>query len=237
MRPFFSPAIALMGRLNYTGKFALLSLISMIAFAVVSYNLFVSLNQVISASQLELQGIALIKPISRTAQLLQQHRGLSAVFIGGYDTLHDRRAAKEKEVAEAFNALERKLPSSLAASADWQHIKANWERLRKEGVNLPVADNLDAHTRLLDQLLLFERNAADEYMLTLDSDISTFYLIDAVLNELPDLYEHMGQIRASGTDILVKRRITEQQKLTMQHITAKLDVELLSIRTKWLLNF
>lgn len=49
IQPLFSPSIALMNHLGYRKNFALLGLLSLIAISVVTYNLFVSLNHIISS--------------------------------------------------------------------------------------------------------------------------------------------------------------------------------------------
>ncbi|MBY0576783.1 MAG: response regulator [Gallionellaceae bacterium] len=225
MRSFFYPSIALMNRLSYTRKFALLGLISLVAIAVVVYSLLASLNQVIYHSQKELDGIALIRPISRTVQFTQQHRGLSAALLGGSEAMRGWRASKEKETDDVFNAMEEKLNSihpSSETSEGWRQIKVNWENLQKSGLNLTVAENFAAHTRLINQILLLEVSIADEYMLTLDPEISTFYLIDTTVKKLPHVIEHLGEIRAYGTGILAQKKISSSQKAYLENMLAEL---------------
>ncbi|MHB0927180.1 MAG: EAL domain-containing protein [Gallionellaceae bacterium] len=223
MQAIFSPAINLLNRFGYTKKFTLLWLLSMIAIAVVVYSLFVSLERVIRPSQQQLEGLVLIKPISQSVQAIQLHRGISAALLGGNETMRDRRATKEKEAAAAFYAMEEKLPASLASGEDFRLIRSNWERLRKAGLHLTVAENFAAHTRLIEQLQLFEVFVADEYLLTLDPELSSFYLIDTAINKLPHVLEHLGQIRAYGTGILASKRITEPQKTELRVMVAELD--------------
>ncbi|MFZ2300290.1 MAG: EAL domain-containing protein [Gallionella sp.] len=225
IQAIFYPAIALMRRLGYTRKFALLWLMSLIAVAVVVYNLHVSLDREIRTSQRELEGIALAAPISRTVQFLQQHRGLSTAVLGGNKSMRDWRAAKEKEATDVFDATERILPPNLTSSEDWRSIKANWERLRKEGLNWAAAENFAVHTRLIDQLLIFKIVVSGEYVLPLDPQIDTSYLIDVAINRLPMALEHLGQTRAYGTDILSRKQITDSQKVAMKTLIAEFNNE------------
>jgi len=212
MKRLFYPTIAVLNRMGYTGKFTLLWLVSLVAISVVVYGLFISLERVIQPSQRELQGLALVEPVSRTVQFIQLHRGLSTALLGGNETMRDRRAATEREAAEAFKAMEGVLPPGLASSEDLRSIKDNWERLRKEGLQWTVTENFAAHTRLVEQLQLFELSVADDYALTLDTELTTFYLIDTTVNRLPHALEHLGQLRAYGTGILARKQITESQK-------------------------
>ncbi|MDO8261977.1 MAG: EAL domain-containing protein [Gallionella sp.] len=218
----FLPAINILNRLNYTRKFSLLWLLSVVAVAVVSYGLFVSLDRIIKPSQRELEGLALIEPISRTVQFMQQHRGISAALLGGNETMRNRRAAKEPEVAEAFKAMEKKLPASLTSGESFRKIIADWERLRKDGLNWGMGANFDAHTDLIEQLQLLKVFAADEYLLTLDPEIASYYLIDTIVNRLPHTLEHLGQIRAYGTGILANKQINVSQQVELKIMVAEL---------------
>ncbi|OGS94026.1 MAG: hypothetical protein A3H31_02080 [Gallionellales bacterium RIFCSPLOWO2_02_FULL_57_47] len=230
MQRIFSPAIALLNRMSYTKKFTLLWLVSLVPIAVVVYSLFASLERVIQPSQLELQGLALIEPISRTVQLMQQHRGFSAVLFGGNEAMRDRRAAKETEATKAFGAMEKELPPGLTASEEFRSIKASWVRLREEGHRWTAEENFAAHTRLIERMQSFELSIADDYALILDPETATFYLIDTAINKLPHAFEHLGQLRAYGTGILAKKQITESQKAKLNGLVAELDGTLKELR-------
>src|SRR5574340_1338854 len=108
--------------------------------------------RVIQPSQRQLEGLALFKPIAHNVQAIQLHRGISAALLGGNETMRDRRAIKEKEAAAAFKAMEEKLPANLASNKNFRLIKADWERLLKEGLHWTVAENFTAHTRLVEQI-------------------------------------------------------------------------------------
>ncbi|MDP2695092.1 MAG: EAL domain-containing protein [Gallionella sp.] len=231
IQAFFSPAVALMNRLDITRKFVLLGLMSLAAMAVVVYSLFVSLDRVIISSQRELKGLDLIKLFPQAVQILQQHRGLSAGIFGGNETMRDRRASTESEAVEKMNEMWGKPFSGMASSENLQHIKTDWERLRKDGLNWTAAQNFAAHTRLISRIQSFESLVADEYALTLDPELSTFYLIDTIVNKLPHALEHLGQLRAYGTGILASKQVTAQQKIELNILIVELEDALGILRT------
>ena len=216
MKLFFYPAIALMNRLGYTKKFALLGLLFLIAIAVLTYSLLVSLDSIIRTSQRQLASLSLIEPISRTVEDIQLHRGLSAALLGGNEAMRERRAAGEKKAAETFNLLEQKLPAGARATEDWRSISAGWQALQKDGLNWTAAENFARHTRLIDQLLHLEA------VQIRDTEIDMFYLVDITAHRLPDVIEHIGQIRAYGTGILSEKQITETQKIALYGMIANL---------------
>jgi diguanylate cyclase (GGDEF)-like protein/PAS domain S-box-containing protein len=223
LRAFFSPAVTLMNRLDVARKFALLGLMSLVAIAVVVHSLFDSLDQDIGFAQRELKGLELIELFPRTVHALQQHRGLSAGLLGGDENMRGSRADTEKKVEGALEEMLGQSFPGMNPGEDLQHIKADWELLRKEGLNWSAAENFAMHTRLIARIQSFEGIVADEYALTLDPELSTFYLIDTIVNKLPHALEHLGRLRAYGTGILARKRISEQQKIEMSILIAKLD--------------
>ncbi|MFZ2301568.1 MAG: EAL domain-containing protein [Gallionella sp.] len=220
---FFFPAALLMNRLGVTRKFVLLGMMSLAAFAVVMYSLFASLNQDISFMQRELKGLDLIRPFPRAVQALQQHRGLSAGVVGGDGAMRDSLPSMAKEVAKALGDMLEKPFSGVAFGETLQHIRADWERLRKEGHNWAAAENFAAHTRLIERIQSFEVSVADEYALTLDPELDTYYLIDTIVNKLPHAIEHLGRLRAYGTSILAGKYADAQQRVEMNILIAELD--------------
>ena len=60
------------------------------------------------------------------------------MLLGSNEAMRDMRAAKEKKAAEAFDALEERLPPVLRQSEDWRNIRANWESLRKDGLTIAL---------------------------------------------------------------------------------------------------
>ncbi len=219
----FSPAIKLLNRIGFTTKFNLLWLVSAIAIAVIIYSLLTSLNQIIRTSQRELQGFALIEPISRTVQLIQQRRGISAVLLGGIETMRGRLLAKEAEITESFRLMEGTLPSGLASSEDFRNIQTEWQRLRNKGGDGSAEENFAMHTRLIAQIQSFEDVIADDYGLITDNEIATYYLVDTIVNKFPHALEHLGQLRGYGASILAKKQATEYQKIRLHNLITELE--------------
>lgn len=213
----------MMDRMSYTRKFALLWLMALASITVLVSSLFISLNKEISSSRRELEGIALIAPISRAVHSLQQHRGFSAMYLSGNEAALGGHDTAEITAAKNLAVLEEALPRKLKEGEEWRNIKANWERLHKDEFSMAAGNNLAAHTRLIYDLLFFEVAVADEYALTLDQQIDSYYLIDTAISKLPAVLEHIGQLRAHGASMLVARQVTEAQKIGVYKIMGMLS--------------
>ncbi|OGS94261.1 MAG: hypothetical protein A3H31_03885 [Gallionellales bacterium RIFCSPLOWO2_02_FULL_57_47] len=222
MNNLFRPAISLMNKLRYTHKFMVLALIYLIAVTVVFYSLYTNLSREIYRSQRELEGLALIRPVARTMQIMQQHRGLELGLIGGKESMRTAHDAKENGIDAALAELERQLPADLSSGVDWKNIKAGWESLRGGALAGTTEESFAAHTDLIDQLQMFMVNIADLRGLTLDSDIDLYYSIDTAVNALPRALEKMGQMRAYGTSVLASKQISEYQQHRMLELITEL---------------
>lgn len=216
---FFSPAVALMSRLNIARKFILLGLMTLGAAVIVVYALFISLDHIIKTSQRELHGIRLIEPIPRAIQALQQHRGLSIGLLSGDKTLFASRAGAEKDVIDALKSMEEKLPPGFRAATG--EIKSEWEQIRKKGADWTIAECFAAHTRLIDRIQLLSVTISDDFALILDPELGSYYLIDTIINKLPHTLEHLGQLRAYGTGILARKQATQQERIELHILISK----------------
>jgi diguanylate cyclase (GGDEF)-like protein/PAS domain S-box-containing protein len=223
MQRIFSPAIFMLNRLNYTRKFTLLWVVSLIAIAVVVYSLFVNLDRIIKPSEQRLEGLTLIEPITRTTQALQLHRGLSVALLGGNASMRDARAEQGQVVTEAIGTLEAQLPPRLTGTKEYRHIKAEWARLQTQGLEWTAAENLATHTLLIGDLQFFEQRVSEEHLLIIDTDIAAYYLIDITTNRLTRVLEQLGRLRAYGTNALHKKRLSEDQRVELRVMVAGVD--------------
>ena len=158
--------------------------------------------------------------------MLQVHRGLSSGVLGGIHDLDNARAEKARTVEQAFNAIDTLVASGEQNLETWKKIKFDWKRIRDSGMDWSRAENFAGHTRLIDEMLQHEAVIADEFGLTSDPDLDTFYLIYTSNNEILRSLEHLGQIRAIGTGILGAKELSEQQAADMKTLLSLLSYTL-----------
>ncbi|MDI1310449.1 MAG: EAL domain-containing protein [Methylotenera sp.] len=231
IQSLFRPATNLMGRLDFSKRSALIGFLLLSAIFVVIYNLYTSLQHTIVTSKLELDGTSMIKPLSRTLQLVQLHRGLSIATLTGSEVLKEQRITIEKETVVAFDTLQKSLPAKITSSTEWKSINDDWIIIRKEGLNWSVRDNFEAHTKLVYKLITIEGVVVDEYDLSADPQIDTYHLINSISSELPQALERLGQLRAYGSGILNKKQISEAQKIQLNVLVGEFKNALYNFTT------
>jgi len=126
---FLAPAVGLMNRLRFTGKFAVVVLVLLVAVGTLVAMLYMRLDEAIVHSRSELQGLKVVQPLLRSVQMVQQHRGLSAAVLGGKQESAAAQAEKTREVSEQLTKSESLLPDAMRASPEWQAIQKDWARL------------------------------------------------------------------------------------------------------------
>jgi PAS domain S-box-containing protein len=224
------PAIALMNSLNYFKRFATLTIISIIAIGIVIFNLFMSLNQTIQSLEQELKGIELVESITKATQLLQQHRGLSAGALGGIQKMKSERVNKEIKFNAAMNTLENQLSANAELRNECKRIRLEVQKLLAKKLSLSMTEDYSEHTQLIALLLSIESKVIDDYSLILDTQIDTYYLIDASANYLPKALETFGQLRALGTGVLAKKILTQQASTELAGLLAQHSAGIKTLR-------
>jgi len=213
MKLLFRPAEALMNRFNYPVKFGLLGLLVFVAFASLMLTVVGQLQRTIERSAEELQATALARPVFRLVELTQQHRGLSAMLLGGNPAVTAKRAERESDVEAALAELSGALPAARQQLPSWQAIRQGWGEIRRDGLGWTQARNMRAHTELIQSMLRFNTELADAYGLTFDPEAESYYLMAAALDEVPCLIERIGRLRGSASAALAHGSMGDEQRV------------------------
>jgi len=205
------------GRMRLWQKFALLGLFAVVL-ATLPFVLYLNeANKAVSAAATEARGIAPARALLKVIQLMQQHRGLSAIFVSGDASAKEKRAAKQAEVDKAiaaFDELNKEIGSTPAANL-WNKTKDDWTSLADKVSHQTVApkDSFALHTALIDKLFKLNDICLDHFGLALDPETGPNYLINATLTRIPKLTEAMGRMRAKGLAILTQKNATLEDRV------------------------
>lgn len=156
-------------------------------------------------------GVEPARNMLQVIRLAQQHRGLTALWLGGDESAAERRAAKKMEVDAAVNALTLRLRADNAPNS---RLSKAYERLADTWVKLEArvaTKQLDAtqsgveHTRLIAGMLDAMDELADHWELSFAPVPSIYFMVIASLRDAPSMIELMGQTRASCARLLTSK--------------------------------
>ena len=102
----FRPATALMGKLPYSSKFLVVFLIFIIPLGLLTTLLLSSLNQEISITQQQRQGVVYMQAVRPLLEHVPQHRGMTNAFLNGKPEFKDKILDKRKTIELAVETVD-----------------------------------------------------------------------------------------------------------------------------------
>ncbi|MDQ1812087.1 methyl-accepting chemotaxis protein [Massilia sp. CCM 9210] len=218
---------SILGRLKVWHTYLILSVIGVVVAGIPTYLYIKEASKALSAYSSEQEGMPGVANVLHMIQFTQQHRGLSALVLGGSGDAGEKRAAKQKEADAAYtevDALIGKLNDPAIAQL-WSGPKRDWETLRAgvSGKTITVPQSFTAHTALLAKLLKVNELVGDYYGLSLDPDKDSYQLIQAMYYQLPYLTEELGQLRAKGAGLLGKKEASQEERQIISSMIGRIN--------------
>jgi methyl-accepting chemotaxis protein len=201
-------------------KFAILGLLGLTLVSLPTFLYVRDSYKVVDAARMETRGTAPARAVLRTIQLTQHSRGLSALVLGGKTDQASVLRAKQQEVERSYQDVAAMLKANVNDAtiiASWSEAHAHWKRLSEEVSTAKITgkDSTASHTELIAKVVADLDRIADYFLLTLDPDVDSYYLIFGSIYHLPAMAENLGRMRARGTNILTQGSATTEERMAM----------------------
>ncbi|MEC5387642.1 methyl-accepting chemotaxis protein [Uliginosibacterium sp. H3] len=229
MNRFFGPAMWLMSRLSFSGKFFTISTAIMVLVAGLLLSTFQQFQANRSAAHAELRGVAVLRPLLKAVSMTQAHRGMSSVALGGDKAMRDSLAEQTKLTDAAFDVVAKALGEADFGDElgkHWGQLSGDWKSLRDGGMQMAQTPNFAAHTKLIDGLQIFISMLTEEFALILDPEAETYFDIVLASQHVPALTERLGRIRGMGAGFLASKQMTDLQITQFTTFLGGLDAKL-----------
>ncbi|MRV76752.1 HAMP domain-containing protein [Duganella sp. FT92W] len=111
-------------------------------------------------------------------------------------------------------------PAILAA---WNEAQMQWKALAADVANARVSgkSSTEGHTALIAKVTGVLDMVCDHFLLTLDPDVDSYYLIFGSLYHLPALTEDLGRLRARGANLLTQSKVTVEERTALSSLLEK----------------
>ena len=211
-------------RLSIAGKLKTISTVFMLPLmALLALLLFNKLSS-ITASSDQLTGIEYITPLQEVLLEVVEHSGLvnQAIIAGGEIPagLDDVKSSIEdglKKVDE-INAAH---GESLAVDADWQELRAQFDRLDVDINNKTTDQSLKIHEAVFDPMIALVSKVGDTSGLVLDPSLDSYYLMDTVVHDLPVVAKDMALLKAQVVMMMSAKRLNLDARIRIESDIAK----------------
>jgi twitching motility protein PilJ len=195
-RAVLAPAIALMNRLGYAQKFALIGLLLLTPLAVVSYLQISLATERVDFNQKESYGVAYITPLREMLRQVQHHRLYSSAVLAGQPRFEERLGQTRVKVDQAVvevDTQEAIYGERLQTTKPWTAAKKSWNELKAQRFTSTEQSERE-HGQLTALLIDIILNYAGNYSnLILDPDLDSYWLMDAFIVKLPALTETLDR--------------------------------------------
>jgi len=153
--PLLSPAIALLNRLSFRGKFSIISICVVLALIFLGASLGSKLWEEVKATRDEQAGLTLLQPTLHALQGVQQHRGLMVSVLSGkseFKNQADDAANQVKQRMDKADAVLNSNPVLKPTAEKWKGIRSEWDLLIANGYNMDASQNRIAHRNVYENL-------------------------------------------------------------------------------------
>jgi len=210
-----APAVAVMNRLTYPWKFALISGLFVLPLALVLYLLLPEIRREVHFTTRELQGTAYLVRLRDLREHLAQACVLARTAVRSPPARPDliRKHAVIDGDFQALADTDRELGPSLDTTWRFGVLETNWRALRKgQESGLDPANSVALHTELLEEVRELASHVGDSSNLILDPVLPTYYLTTAVLLELPAAVDLLTEGRLLIAELEPGRPLTAEER-------------------------
>lgn len=193
----WTPGVLLMRRLRFAPKMALLMAALLAAIAVPATEYLLNVRDQIAFSAKERDGVRYLRALyPALLASLDVRRDAAAQAAGNAAAPLAQSQAKLQTALDALQREEQALGAALGTQAAWSAVQqaVRAAQMRPE----QQAATFDAFSTAPATLIQLAAQACDGSNLTLDPEVHTFYVMDALCFRLPDMMERIGAIRGGG---------------------------------------
>ena len=224
-----APARALMDRLTYPRKFALISVLFALPLAVVMYLLVSEINDRIEFSYKEKLGNRYLRPLRDLSEHAGESYMLARAYAQGQVALRPDLVRAQAAIDGDFAKLQQvdqELGATLKTASKFGVLMENRKFLRERVLTLKLADQDALHVKFLADVRELFSLVGDTSNLILDPDLDSYYLMDSVLLKLPAGAELLAQARILGREILARGNVRPEERTELIRLSGLIQSHL-----------
>ena len=153
----------------------------------------------------EISGTRLLKVTATLLDHLQQHRGITQIYMSGMWSGGESLGRLSQEISENFHAVEKAFPEEWLSGdlyTKFSEIRDRWTIVNEQWRGQDPAASFTAHTGVVESLTVFIREVANRSNLILDPSLPTYYLMETAVRNLPEMMEQVGRWRGLKSGML-----------------------------------
>lgn len=216
-----------MKNLKVWQKLALMAVVFVVPFAIVSYKMISSINALgTEFARQEIRGLEYYTPLLALLKDLQLHRGMASASLSGDASFKDSITAKRADIEndiKKVDTVNQRLDAALHIGNKWTALSAACRNVLDKSASLSADESFKQHTKVIADTIALINDVADASNLTLDPDIDSYYLMNVLIFQGPELSELLAQTRGLGSAMAVTKKATSEQFETLNRLFVLVD--------------
>jgi methyl-accepting chemotaxis protein len=212
-----------MKNLKVWQRFVLMATVTILPFGLVTYKMVASIDAMgVQFASHERQGLEYYRPLLELLKNLQQHRGLSAAILGGDASFGSRLAGKRTDIEndlKAVNEVDQRLGTTLRTTQKWSVLRDSARSLFVGGPGRSAAESFAEHTKVIEDTVSLITHVGDTSNLTLDPDLDSYYLMNIIIFQGPELSEALAQARGLGSSVAAEGKASPEQLAKLNELS------------------
>ena len=149
----------------------------------------------------ELVGADYLKVTRELLQQIPEHAAFTAGALAGDNGYRADQQSAQGLIDGLMNTLsqtEREKGATYGTAQRVQAIQQSWQDLKGKSDGLSLQANAEKHNALMAQVVDLVRQVGDKSQLILDPDLDSYYMMDLVVVQLPEMLDSVGRARTVG---------------------------------------
>src|SRR5882762_669420 len=198
-----------MKNLKVWQKLLVVGVILMLPFGAVTGRMVSSINALgTEFARQESRGLEYYTPLLVLLNDLQEQRGLSSIWLSGDASFKSRVDAKREDVEKdvrIVDEIDQRLDGALHTRARWTELSDDIRNLASRTSNATPSENFELHSRTIEKTIALLTRVGDASNLTLDPDLDSYYVMNILVFQGPELSEVVAQARGLGSRIAANK--------------------------------
>jgi methyl-accepting chemotaxis protein len=216
----------MLNNMGYKAKFSLIGLSAITFTTFLVYNIVSANKQDIDFAKEELKGSQMIPAVKDLLLETQKLRGTTATFLSGKSELKSKVDSLQASVKDKLTKV-----NETMKIGDWKvtnelskKIDSDLNSLMSQSLSFSSKESFDRYTQIIKEELNLIVKIGDYSNLILDPSLDSFYMMDAVINKIPNIFEYAGQARGKGAKALASKDMPINLNSDLKVLSHSIDV-------------
>ena len=220
-----APSVAVLNKLKFTWKFALIFTLYLIPIAYVVFITLTEHTKGIDIAELERDGLQYMVRLRPLFEHMAQTRGMTNAYLNGKSELLQKINAKRSTVNNELAALmniDAQLSDVLSTKGLVKAIQDDWDNVTKNAFSMESSKAFAAHTAVIEKVIALKVLVLESSKLLLDPSLDSNFMANALSIRIPIVAENMGKARGLGAGIAAIGSFTPDSYLKLTSFINKI---------------